>query len=353
MNNASKIENQVHAMQTNEIFLLVGEVVARIVSSFTAAAATGPSSSAIAAAQAPFADFVQNPWWDVAVAREEDGSVETRGPHLSDTLRSLCERSASLLRDSLSPLPPELEGVVSAERIGRIVGMFEQNNVGVRAPSPLPSMLTELIALGGESESCVVKEASSLVTRVLSGTDADSECCDDDQDEESIEAEGTDEGKLERGSCGVGSCDSSPVGCSDDCNTSERFMGKIGVAATDSDSEPDHTRVLEEAVDVGEEIFAPLDGTALYTLVCSMNHSCRPNCVVKYPGRLRRYGIGDARADPLVAQVVLLDNVSAGEELTQSYISVDMDIQERRNALEDYGFFCKCPRCLEEEDVLG
>lgn len=335
-------------MQTNEIFLLVGEVVARIVASFIAAADAATDdhhSSAITAAQAPFADFVQHPWWDVAVAREEDGGMETRGPRLSDSLRSLCERSATLLRDALGPLPRELEEVVSAERVGRIVGMFEQNNVGIRAPSPLPLMLTELLALGGEGMGFVVEEASLLVTRVFPGTDGDSGCseAEDDEDDGYSEPNGTEERKLE--GQGVRSCDSSSGCCSDGCKVSERAIGV--------DSEPDHRGVLEEAVD-NEDMFAPLDGTALYTLVCTMNHSCRPNCVVVYPGRLRRCSIGDVRADPLVAQVVLLGDVSAGEELTQSYISVDMDLEERRNALEDYGFFCRCPRCLEEEDdVLG
>lgn len=338
-----KIENQVHAMQTNEIFLLVGEVVARIVSSFKAAAAAASTrddrSSAITAAQSPFADFVQHPWWEVAVAREEDGGEETREPPLSDTLRSLCERSASLLRDALSPLPLGLEGVVSVERVGRIVGMFEQNNVGIRSPSPLPSMLTEILALGGESLDCI-EELSSLLTKVLSSPD------DDDLYNGSDEPTGTEERKLERHE--VISCESSSVGCFDGCKLSDCSMTVKKVKA-DSDGEPDHTRVLEEAVD-NEDIFAPLDGTALFTLVCTMNHSCRPNCLVKYPGRLRRYGIGDVRADPLVVEVVLLGNVSAGEELTQSYISVDMDLHDRRSALDDYGFFCRCPRCLEEED---
>ncbi|CAN0425326.1 unnamed protein product, partial [Ectocarpus sp. 13 AM-2016] len=49
------------------------------------------------------------------------------------------------------------------------------------------------------------------------------------------------------------------------------------------------------------------------------------------------------------AELVLLEDVPAGEELTQSYVTREMGLIERREALEDYGFFCTCPRCLEEE----
>ncbi|CAN0384360.1 unnamed protein product [Scytosiphon promiscuus] len=54
-------------------------------------------------------------------------------------------------------------------------------------------------------------------------------------------------------------------------------------------------------------------------------------------------------ADPLVAEVSLLRDVSAGEELTQSYVTREMGLVERRNALKEYGFLCTCPRCVEEE----
>ena len=47
--------------------------------------------------------------------------------------------------------------------------------------------------------------------------------------------------------------------------------------------------------------------------------------------------------------MVLIEAVAAGDELTQSYVDKDMGLLERRKALEDYGFLCRCPRCLEED----
>jgi hypothetical protein len=31
-----------------------------------------------------------------------------------------------------------------------------------------------------------------------------------------------------------------------------------------------------------DQVFPPLDGTAFYSLVCKINHSCRPNVMVRY-----------------------------------------------------------------------
>ncbi|CAN0408982.1 unnamed protein product, partial [Ectocarpus sp. 13 AM-2016] len=72
-------------MQTNEIFLLAGEVMAQIATAFTEKGRAKPGADCsggdvvdeISAARAPFADFVQEPWWDVAVAR--DGRDKTEG----------------------------------------------------------------------------------------------------------------------------------------------------------------------------------------------------------------------------------------------------------------------------------
>ena len=338
-------------MQTNEIFLLAGEVVAQIVSS-TAAAEKKQGldrESAVVSAQAPFADFVQEPWWDVAVDRDQEGrgSDVHRGDGLdgdsdqavplSETLRHLCEESAALLRDALSPLPSDLEGVVSAERVGRIVGMFEQNNVGIRAPSPVPLMIRDLLGEVDGNVGCVIKEAASLVTMLSEGSDTGSELSEgpleeiseQDASPGSFETKGGDVGGS--ACCKAGLCEDDPEGA----------VGNV-VASVD-----DPVGVLEEAAtDDSSRIFAPLDGTALYSLVCCMNHSCRPNCVARYPGRCR--GLEGNTADPLVVQIVLLEDVGPGEELTQSYISKDMGLRERRSALEDYGFVCKCPRCMED-----
>jgi hypothetical protein len=68
----------------------------------------------------------------------------------------------------------------------------------------------------------------------------------------------------------------------------------------------------ETLMNEGEDrIFPPLDGTGFYSTICHMNHSCDPNVVVKY------HTIPDVG---LVASVVALRDIDAGDELQQSYI---------------------------------
>lgn len=89
-------------------------------------------------------------------------------------------------------------------------------------------------------------------------------------------------------------------------------------------------------------MFSALDGTALLALICCMNHSCAPNCEVRWVG-----GLGGA---PVLAELVALAPVGQGEELYQSYVKVEgTTVEGRRAALRDYGFVCHCSRCVAEE----
>lgn len=446
-------------MQTNEIFLLVGEVLAQIVAASmskdrrkrtgdtddAAAAAAFADAESLAAARSPFADFVQEPWWDVAVPHDgtnpddDDADAAAAAASLPGTLRALCEESSALLRRAfalaLGPLPAPLELALGAEGFARVVGMFEQNNVGVRAPSPIPGVLRELLAEGGEgvvvdrqarhlggvARREVMDEAAGLVLEIAGdGCEDDEEhedaggvvvskCCGGHEGEEPSHGD-------EHGCCGssvkgvekasaTAAAAAASGGCAGAAEVVEKRgggQGEGGHGADDgrgcrplADSEAageaaagsaaaaargraesadgdeyDTVAVLRgsvvddddddgDGVKPGEGLFAPLDGTALYSLVCCMNHSCRPNCVVRYPGRRQQQQDGKESggrdggggADPLVAEVVLLVDVPAGEELTQSYVTREMGLAERRKALEDYGFLCVCPRCLEEEEA--
>lgn len=302
-------------MQTNEIFLLVGEVIAQIVA---AALPSQPSpdmttsAADLVSARAPFVDFVQEPWWDVVVPRDRssgDGGVCARAASLPETLRRLCEESSALLRSAFGTLPQALLGEeLTAERFGRVVGMFEQNNVGVRVSSPVPSLLGGVMA-GPELNGASLDELAGLVGQIEEFQEDGSDCC----------------------------------------NSRDEGGDEAGGETVAVEREEDRIATLQRAAaaERPDDMFAPLDGTALYSLVCCMNHSCRPNCVVRYP-----HGASsstDDKASSLVAQVVLLEEVAAGDELTQSYVDKDMDLLDRRKALEDYGFLCTCPRCLEED----
>ncbi len=128
--------------------------------------------------------------------------------------------------------------------------------------------------------------------------------------------------------------------------------------------------ILEELVNATdyERIFPPLDGTAFYSYICKINHSCDPNVRVNY--------IMDSNKG-LVAQLVALKDIQAGEELVQSYIDQNqsniynnnsyyilfcliiqyfkklfilIDYSTRQKNLQDYGFKCACNKCIEESN---
>jgi SET domain-containing protein len=64
-----------------------------------------------------------------------------------------------------------------------------------------------------------------------------------------------------------------------------------------------------------DNLFTPLDGTALFSTLCKINHSCDPNVKVKY-AFTREYG--------LVATLTALKDIITGAELLQSYIDQTM-----------------------------
>ncbi|GLE09369.1 hypothetical protein PINS_up020978 [Pythium insidiosum] len=81
--------------------------------------------------------------------------------------------------------------------------------------------------------------------------------------------------------------------------------------------------------------FPSVDGTALFPIVCTMNHSCDPNCTVLYTKN------GDAH-------VVAVRDIPRGEELCICYVDVDQDVHQREASLREYQFRCFCRRCTTE-----
>lgn len=147
------IRFKVHACETNEIFLLVADVFAKICSDVEAAAGMGAGAAAgetVEAALAPYSRFVRNIWWDCVVdagtttvattTTTSSGSSED----LSAVLKRLVEESWALLREALNLDGRGLAGVLSAEYFARTIGMFEQNNIGVRCSHPLAAAVAGL-----------------------------------------------------------------------------------------------------------------------------------------------------------------------------------------------------------------
>ena len=76
-----------------------------------------------------------------------------------------------------------------------------------------------------------------------------------------------------------------------------------------------HALINEYGLDT---IFPPLDGTAFYTTICKINHSCDPNVLVTYSSTPEK---------GLVANLNTIKPIEAGMELVQSYIDVNLGKQ--------------------------
>ncbi|KAH6788954.1 histone-lysine N-methyltransferase ATXR2 [Perilla frutescens var. frutescens] len=89
---------------------------------------------------------------------------------------------------------------------------------------------------------------------------------------------------------------------------------------------------------LGEEYSVSCQGTAFFPLQSCMNHSCIPNAKA-----FKREEDKDGQAT-----IIALRPISKEEEITISYIDEDLPYGERQEQLADYGFTCKCTRCIEE-----
>ncbi|KAH9691019.1 Histone-lysine N-methyltransferase ASHR1 [Citrus sinensis] len=75
-------------------------------------------------------------------------------------------------------------------------------------------------------------------------------------------------------------------------------------------------------------------GTGLYPVISIINHSCLPNAVLVFEGRL--------------AVVRAVQHVPKGAEVLISYIETAGSTMTRQKALkEQYLFTCTCPRCIK------
>ncbi|KAK0590765.1 hypothetical protein LWI29_031385 [Acer saccharum] len=97
------------------------------------------------------------------------------------------------------------------------------------------------------------------------------------------------------------------------------------------------TRPILDAL--GDDYSVCCEGTAFFPLQSCMNHSCCPNAKA-----FKREKDKDGQAT-----IIALRPIGKGEEVTISYIDEDLTYEERQASLVDYGFECKCSKCLEEQ----
>ncbi|GMP66928.1 hypothetical protein CsSME_00027085 [Camellia sinensis var. sinensis] len=121
-----------------------------------------------------------------------------------------------------------------------------------------------------------------------------------------------------------------------DCHEETSFRMQIKELAFMKEAEITTRPVLDA---LGDDYSVCCEGTAFFPLQSCMNHSCHPNAKA-----FKREEDRDGQAT-----IIALRPISKGEEVTISYIEEDLPFEERQALLADYGFRCKCPKCLEEE----
>ena len=94
------------------------------------------------------------------------------------------------------------------------------------------------------------------------------------------------------------------------------------------------------ALRFSSRLFPSYHGSALYPTIAQANHSCDPNAAVDH---------GQDAEGMLVAS----RPIEAGEQIMLSYIDEAQDKAERREQLKDYGFECRCSKCMSELSDRG
>jgi hypothetical protein len=103
---------KIHAVQTNEIFLLVGDLFARI----CVEAENTSFETSYGNTLQLYEAYVRHLWWDAAVTPSEKDPVEFKS-----TLKSLCEESYNLLNQALNINGRHLSDILTVEYMSRSV----------------------------------------------------------------------------------------------------------------------------------------------------------------------------------------------------------------------------------------
>ena len=394
------LEFKIHAIQSNEIFLMVADFITNVIALRRRQILHGQSNHStsketnifshkqnISDILTPYMDFTLVPWWDVATQSDTKLS-DSEKEHLDTTLRLLCDDSAALLKKALMHInePPSTvqkefyevtkqaihdcleyktdlgHSLVSGIFFGKLIGSFEQNAIGLRARHPLCRDIF--------SKDLREDALYDLSICIANTNDADEEEEEDEDEEEQDEEEEERDVKDEH-NCNDEQCNDEQCQITNLTHATQNIQMESSSNEYDShvqnsqleSNDTNHpmytmTEITEylSSLDIEENdspngddldaLFHPMDGTAMFATTCKMNHSCQPNVLVRY-----RSGWGKYR--PLILQCIALTNISKGEELCISYVNTDGTVKERREELLNYGFHCLCQKCQMEDDNVA
>lgn len=245
-----------HTLVTNEIFQLAAKVLATVLQRFIA-------THDMASARTQVDMFCKLPWWDVITSEDDVEEGETLESY-RDRFKSLLAQTFDVfmtgLRDNLAQLAAkdELNGlsvdavlsagdeILNLDVFSRIVGMFEMNNISMEIDHPFHALSEALSEASSKEDE---KEMPALLVRVKNALEKFSDdhkvhFHDEDDDGDDSHAHG---------------------GCTH--------------AHHDHAHAHEHDEDDDDAFD---DDFVGVEGTALFSGICTMNHSCDPNCTVLY-----------------------------------------------------------------------
>ena len=360
------VQYKQYAIETNEVLLLIAEWW---ISQHTTITSNTISDTINERSEEElYTDFIMNPWWDVVtsdmiqdVNEPSAGYINGEVITIHDQLKVVCTTAAELLNHALGHTNNDCDinqqnvsGMHTIPKITALdiacrIGAMEQNAMGIRQRSPLcsPTML---------ADKDFRHKYHKLFLQCIHETGFmdrnNDQVCDDDVEDENGDVVAT-----------MNSDDSTLYSYDDVAlRLSKLFMNEdfsvndtnpnggndTNTSATNSKNMTDIESIMYNTDgDDLDILFPPLDGTAMYSMACKMNHSCHPNVILLYR---RRSNIGPAY--PLVAMVVALRQIEPQEELTISYINANAPFRQRQKDLQNYGFTCHCMKCELEKDAM-
>ena len=278
-------------------------------------------------------------------------------------------------RTALSDAESEL--LLSHTAYDRLISGFELNNIEMKIDSPLRDYAALVEQMAGISKTAAV---SKLMTPVFAqiaqarlarrevrrdlrrlerqaALDGDDDAGDADDDDASMGLDGDEtggrhpphyhaQGAAAGAGGGLAHAVAGAVGEGAMLEEEGAVAGSEGGEEGDS-SESDY----ESGVDTEDEasvtgggrgpawrpsqLFPHCNGTALFSVICLMNHSCSPNVQIVYSS-------GSHSAVAIAQRLI-----APGEEMCINYVDVDDEstTAERRAELMHYGFTCRCERC--------
>lgn len=275
----------------NDLFLMAAQFIAVIISEWE------NNGHNIQKAMQPFNNLHKRYYWDaIDMNMNEDVSIES--------LQKMLDESLQYLSNALIPYIKKLEGgeilasyLFDFSFYALLLGVLENNNQYVEITSPLQIYLQKLGAVPDIDKKKAWNQIGTIVNRLIQ-----LQTQDDHEDHHHEEDNMEDEHAIHHS------------------RSEENIPKEVS---------------LEDALSYQPFVFPPLQGLGLFLLESTTNHSCIPNCIVKY---------GNDNCMKLIA----LRDIEEGEELTHSYIEETAPVEERQEQLKSYDFICNCSKCMSE-----